>query len=82
MGLLHEPRRLTRIMYGANLSYAQVRVYLPLLESAGLVRQEVDMWIITDRGRTYLSLFRELTELAEPARDGARHEINLPEQIS
>lgn len=81
LALLHEPRRFTRIMYGANMSYSQVRMYMELLDSAGLIRQEDDLWIITDKGRMYLKLHRESAKLLEPERDPTERELNPLEQI-
>lgn len=81
LDLLHEPRRLTRIMYGANMSYSQVRMYIELLDSAGLIRQEDNLWIITDKGRIYLKLHRESTKLLEPLLSPVERELNPLEQI-
>ena len=79
--LLGEPRRFTRIMYGANMSYSQVRMYMELLSSAGIIQQEGNLWIITNKGRMFLKLHRESTKLLEPVSGVAEYKLNPLEQI-
>jgi predicted transcriptional regulator len=59
------PIRTTKIMYACNLSYDQLRVYLPILLSNGLltttqVERDGNAYQITDAGRTYISQYAKL----------------------
>ena len=59
MEILHEPAGITRIMYLANLSYAQAMHYAGLLEQKGIARRTDDgKLVITEKGRTTENLFR------------------------
>lgn len=59
MGILHEPAGITRIMYQANLSYAQMIHYAGLLEQNGITRRTDDgKLVLTEKGRRTENLFR------------------------
>lgn len=58
--LATEPRAKTRIMYGANLCYAQIRYYLDFMAVRGMIRETQDgKWIVTEKGRKLLDLYDE-----------------------
>ena len=59
----------SRIVYAANLSFYQLKDYLPLLEGSGLVEfdDEKSIFTITERGLRYVSAYAELTELVPSA---------------
>lgn len=63
----------TRIMYGAHLSYAQIREYMPsLLENGLLTRTYEQQWLykISERGMRFLKLYDDLDEMiAKEKRD-------------
>jgi predicted transcriptional regulator len=54
----------TRIMYGAYLSYSQVKEYLPFLQSRGLLRYEegAQLYWLTEKG---MELLRHCETLGE-----------------
>jgi predicted transcriptional regulator len=55
----------TRIMYGAYLSYAQVKDYLSFLESRELLKYEegTQLYKLTEKGLKYLSAFDQISEM-------------------
>jgi len=64
--------RKTQIMYTCNLSYQQLKVYVDLLVSAGLLtsvckgkRSNVPFLECTDKGRIYLQKYKNLRSLLE-----------------
>jgi predicted transcriptional regulator len=60
------PIKKTAIMYAANLSYAQLKLYLPLLEDKGLVQIRDGRWVATERGRDFVSSYMMLKKLMGP----------------
>jgi predicted transcriptional regulator len=42
--------RKTKIMYDANLSFAQIEKYPAILENAGLIAKEESFWRTTEKG--------------------------------
>ena len=71
--ILHEASRRTRktrIMYGCNLSYRQLQRYLKLLSNMGMLQafseresRETCFFQITEKGKEFLSAYRELKAL-------------------
>jgi predicted transcriptional regulator len=65
----------TQIMYRANLSYTQLKEYLPLLLSRGLMTQTIiegkNTYVVTVEGAGFLGGYRELTKTlhGEPAKE-------------
>jgi len=55
----------TRIMYGAYLSYAQVKEYLEFLQQKDLVRYEqgTSLYKLTEKGLHYLRAFDQINEI-------------------
>ena len=62
----------TRIMYGCNLSFEQLHVYLDLLVSKGLLnsvpqrtgaRSNLNMYETTEKGQAFIQAYRSLTDL-------------------
>jgi predicted transcriptional regulator len=61
--------RKTRIMYGANLSFHQVKKYLSFLLKSGLLENDVDSgYLITEEGREFLSLYEDYLERSKVLR--------------
>lgn len=64
----------TQIMYRANLSYTQLKKYLYLLLSSGLMAKTIlegkDIYVVTVEGAGFLGGYRELTKVlqSEPAK--------------
>ena len=61
------PVKKTAIMYGATLSYAQLQMYLRLLQESGLVgkinEDGKDFWLITSKGREYLQAYEAVKKI-------------------
>src|ERR1022692_3782621 len=55
----------TRIMYGAYLSYAQVKEYLEFLQQKELIKYEqgTQLYKLTERGLHYLRAFDQINEI-------------------
>jgi predicted transcriptional regulator len=55
----------TRIMYGAFLSYSQVKEYIQFLQMKGLLMhdEEKKLYRLTAKGLQFLSTFEELNEM-------------------
>ena len=55
--------RKTRIMYGANLSFVQVEKYLTALLGSGLLEHDgTSGYLITERGKEFLKLYKDYIE--------------------
>ena len=55
--------RKTRIMYGANLSFVQVEKYLSALLGSGLLEHDGNFgYLITERGKEFLKLYKDYLE--------------------
>lgn len=56
----------TKIMFQAYLSHSQLKRYLILLTNNKLIRtnQEKDKYNLTDKGRRFITLSKELNELS------------------
>ena len=59
----------TRIMLDSYLSYTQLVNYLDLLQNKGLLHYEkaTRLFLITDKGRRFMELYKEIDELAPPS---------------
>ena len=65
LGELREPKVTTRIMYGANLSYHQVKYYERLLAERGIIQKTNDSkWTLTEKGRKLLELYTAVRKLS------------------
>ena len=56
----------TRIMYGAYVSYAQIREYMPTMLEIGLLKtsnEHQSLYRIRDRGMRFLELYDGLNEM-------------------
>ena len=55
----------TRIMYGAYLSYAQVKEYLEFLQAKKLLSYEegTSLYRLTERGLQFLRVFDEISDM-------------------
>jgi len=65
-------------MYGATLSYAQLKEYLPELEKSGLIAHDTttQLYHLTQKGMHFLNSFNEIDELLIDEHPGAvREEI-------
>ena len=58
-----DSRTRTKVMYGCQLSYAQVKSHLPTLVSAGLLREDGSKYFITDKGYEYIETFKKIEKL-------------------
>lgn len=58
-----EPSKKTNLMYGAMLSFEQMKEYGQLLLDKGLMANNGKIFHLTAKGAKALSLFRELNEL-------------------
>lgn len=54
------PKLKTRIMYQNNLSYDQLRSYLVLLTSNGLLTRDLGAFTTTEKGHHFLKVYAEL----------------------
>jgi len=70
----------TRIMYRANLSFAQLNEYLSLLLDLNLLEavkiSEKTMYKTTDKGLRYLQSYREIRELLKKGKENNSKEAN------
>jgi predicted transcriptional regulator len=68
----------TKIMYGATLSYTQLKEYLPSLERSALVihDEEKQLYKLTGKGLHFLNSFDEIDELMLE-----RESVTLMEEI-
>jgi predicted transcriptional regulator len=58
----------TRIMYGAFLSFPQLREYLKFLQENDLLEHssEKNLYLTTGKGKRFLKSFREMQEMLYP----------------
>ena len=57
------PSPKTAMMYGARLSYAQLRHYHDYLEKRGLIVQVEGLWVATEKGRSFLRAYAQAEKL-------------------
>lgn len=58
-------RTRTKVMYGSQISYAQVKAHLPELISAGLIKMENNQYFTTPKGYEYIETFSKLEKFLE-----------------
>ena len=60
----------TRLMYGAFLSYAQLKEYLTFLQNRNLIRYEqgTQLYTMTEKGLKFMNAFEEINELVPSAK--------------
>jgi predicted transcriptional regulator len=54
---------MTKIMYGNNLNYTQLKNYLKVLTSRGLLKRENRKYAATEKGFAFLKLFMGIHDL-------------------
>ena len=78
LSLCVEERKKTHVMYGANLSYQQLCVYLKFLTSAGLLTaratDNATFYEITVKGSLFLSDFRKIESMLQKPRGAGNRE--------
>jgi predicted transcriptional regulator len=74
----------TRIMYGACLSYAQVKEYLEFLRAKKLISYEegASLYHLTGRGLKYLRIYEEISEMISVAPSRAQDQVVILGQNS
>ena len=77
----------TRIMYGAYLSYAQVKEYLEFLQSKKLLSYEegTSLYRLTEKGLQFLRVFDEISDMISVTDSRPKEETvvlgqNIPEK--
>jgi predicted transcriptional regulator len=60
------PIKKTTILYKANLSYAQLKMYLSFLERRGLIQSRNGWWAATEKGKDFVSSYKMIMKLIEP----------------
>jgi len=66
---MHEPRRLTHLLYASNLSYSQLCKYLKMLVEMGLAQKQTkpfDSFKVTEDGKYFKNLIRRRTKAFAP----------------
>ena len=63
-----EPKRLTHLLYGSNMSYSQLVKYLNTLIDLGLISKEKKpfrTFMITEKGKSFLSIIKKIKLIKE-----------------
>ena len=63
-----EPKKLTHLLYGSNMSYSQLVKYLNILNDMGLVVENPKpfrSFMITEKGKSFLSMIRKIKLIKE-----------------
>ncbi len=63
-----EPKRLTHLLYGSNMSYSQLVKYLNTLIDLGLVSEEKKpfrTFMITEKGKSFMSIIKKIKLIKE-----------------
>ncbi len=60
------PGKITRVAYGANLSWRSVMKLLRFCEDKALVMCENGSWYLTERGKNYLEAYQVIETAVEP----------------
>jgi predicted transcriptional regulator len=70
----------TRIMYGAYLSYAQVKEYLEFLQGKELLRYEegTSLYRLTEKGMHFLRAFDQISDMMSVNRNNRPVDVALP----
>jgi predicted transcriptional regulator len=69
----------TRIMYGAYLSYSQLKEYLEFMESKGLIMREegTQVYKLTVKGLKFLGKFEEMNDLISLSPDNTLSKLAI-----
>ena len=62
---MKEPKRLTRLLYASNLSYAQFSKYLKMVKEMGLATEQTEpfrSYAVTHDGQFFVELIRKREE--------------------
>ncbi len=62
---MKEPKRLTRLLYASNLSYAQFSKYLKMVKEMGLANEQTEpfrSYTVTNDGQFFMELISKRTE--------------------
>lgn len=54
--IVKESSKRTHILYKANINHSQLMKYLKMLQQLGMLQEKNGEFIITDKGRIFLSL--------------------------
>jgi predicted transcriptional regulator len=60
---VESPSPKTAMMYGARLSYAQLKHYHDYLSEKGLIEQVGGLWVATEKGRSFLKAYAQAEEI-------------------
>ena len=63
---MHEPKRLTHLLYASNLSYSQLCKYLKMLVEMGLAQKQIkpfNSFQVTPDGKYFVSLISRRTKV-------------------
>jgi predicted transcriptional regulator len=64
LSAVNTPIKRTHIMYHANLSFDQLKIYMDYLHNKKLIQQtEDDLWEITDAGRAFVGQYQLLAAM-------------------
>lgn len=55
--ITREPIKKTHILYRANINHQQLTKYLAMLEELGMIVENNNEYVITDKGRMFLDMF-------------------------
>ncbi len=78
----HGPLKLTHVMYKANINCSVLTEFMDLLIEQNLVVERTVakkrvVYAITQKGRSLIKVFREISQLL-PVREEGKHRIPLP----
>ena len=62
---MHEPRRLTHLLYASNLSYSQLSKYLKMVTEMGLAQEQkkpFHSYFITNEGKFFVEMVNKRQE--------------------
>jgi predicted transcriptional regulator len=60
LAFCEQPRLKTQIMYSANITYKQFETYATLLSSRGLLVQDSQKYVTTEKGHRFVQAFNQL----------------------
>jgi predicted transcriptional regulator len=63
-----EPKRLTHLLYGSNMSYSQLVKYLNTLIDLGLIsegKKPFRTFMITEKGKSFMSIIKKIKLIKE-----------------
>ena len=74
---MHQPIKLTHLIYKTNLSYSQIRKYLDLLLAMELIQELSEpnrSFVITEKGRTF-------SHLISPHSNNMKAEVSISTKL-